>query len=219
AVRPERVPLSFAQQRLWFLEQFHGPGTAYNLPSAWRLDGRLDAGALAAGRPYQRVIDAVPELVVVAARPSELPDLLARATECTFDLASDLPVRVWLFTLGEQEHVLVLLCHHIASDGWSVQVLMADLAAAYAARREGRAPGWPDLPVQYADYTLWQRELLGGAGQDGADGGVLAGQVGYWRGALGGVAEELVLPADRPRPAGAAQRGGGVSGGLAGAAV
>ena len=185
--RPERVPLSFAQRRLWFLEQFHGPGTAYNLPFAWRLGGELDAGALAAalgdvvtrheslrtvfgvadGEPYQRVIPAgqarVP-VTVTAAAAGELAGLVAAAAAREFDLAAELPIRAWLFTLAEEEHVLVLLLHHIAGDGWSVQVLMADLAAAYAARREGRAPGWPDLPVQYADYTLWQRGLLGGAG-------------------------------------------------------
>jgi nonribosomal peptide synthetase DhbF len=113
--------------------------------------------------------------------------------------------------------VLVLLCHHIASDGWSVQVLMADLAVAYAARREGRAPGWPDLPVQYADYTLWQRKLLGGDVPDVDGESVLAGQVGYWTSALAGLPEELVLPADRPRPAEPSQRGGEVSWELASA--
>jgi amino acid adenylation domain-containing protein len=243
--RPERVPLSFAQQRLWFLEQFHGPGTAYNLPFAWRLRGRLDTGALVAalgdvaarheslrtvfgvedGQPYQHIIpagEATVPITITTARSDELAGLVAAAARHEFDLAAELPVRAWLFTLAEQEeeqdqeHVLVLLCHHIAGDGWSVQVLMADLAVAYAARLAGRAPGWPDMPVQYADYTLWQRELLGGAG--GADGGVadgdargiLAGQVGYWRQQLAGLPEELVLPADRPRPAEASQRGGEV---------
>jgi len=247
--RPERVPLSFAQQRLWFLEQFHGPGTAYNLPFAWRLRGRLDPSALVAalgdvaarheslrtvfgvedGQPYQHIIpagEATVPVTVTAAAAGELPALLAQAVRHEFDLAAELPVRAWLFTLAEPEpepeHVLLLLCHHIASDGWSVQVLMADLAAAYAARRDGRAPGWPDLPVQYADYTLWQRELLGGAGGDVADGdgaGVLAGQVEYWRQQLAGLPEELVLPADRPRPAEASQRGGEVSWELAGAGL
>ena len=233
AARPERLPLSFAQQRLWFLEQLHGPGTAYNLPFAWRLRGRLDAGALVAalgdvvgrheslrtvfavadGQPYQVVIPAgqvtVP-VTVAAAAAGELAGLVEAAARHEFDLAAELPVRAWLFTLAEQEHVLVLLCHHIASDGWSMQALMADLAAAYAARRDGRAPDWADLPVQYADYALWQRDLLGstgGAGGDAADGGVLAGQVGYWQQALAGLPEELVLPFDRPRPAEPSQRG------------
>ncbi len=256
AVRPERLPLSFAQQRLWFLEQFHGPSTAYNLPFAWRLRGRLDTGALVAalddvvgrheslrtvfavadGQPYQHIVpagEAVVPVTVMTAGRGELADLVAAAARHEFDLAVELPVRAWLFELepaggsggspprastaggsvgaSTAEHVLVLLTHHIASDGWSMQVMMADLAAAYAARMAGRAPGWAELPVQYADYALWQRELLGnagGAGGDAGDGGVLAGQVEYWQRALAGLPEELVLPVDRARPAEPSQRGG-----------
>jgi amino acid adenylation domain-containing protein len=239
--RPERLPLSFAQQRLWFLEQFHGPGPAYNLPFAWRLAGELDAVALAAalndvagrheslrtvfvtddGQPYQQVIpaeEAVVPVTITAARADDLAGLIDAAARHEFDLASELPIRASLFTLGEQEHVLLLLCHHIASDGWSVQVLMSDLALAYAARRDGRAPGWAPLPVQYADYTLWQRDLLGAEGA-GPDRGVLSGQVGYWKQALAGLPEELALPFDRPRPAGQSQRGGVVRWQLADAGV
>ena len=116
------------------------------------------------GQPYQRVIPAaeltVPVTIATAA-PGELPGLVEAAARHEFDLAGELPVRASLFTLSPDEHVLVLLCHHIASDGWSMQVLMADLAAAYGARRDSRAPDWPGLPVQYADYALWQRDLLG----------------------------------------------------------
>ena len=231
AVRPERLPLSFAQQRLWFLEQFHGPGTAYNLPYAWRLEGGLDADALRAalgdvigrheslrtvfaaedGQPYQRVIPAgevtVPVTIATVA-PGELPGLVEAAARHEFDLAGELPVRVSVFTVSPDEHVLVLLCHHIASDGWSMQVLMADLAAAYGARRDGRAPGWPGLPVQYADYALWQRDLLG----DGQDSGsIMSRQVGYWTSALAGIPDELVLPSDRARPVSPTYRGAEVT--------
>ena len=227
--RPERLPLSFAQQRLWFLEQFHGPGTAYNLPFAWRLTGELDAAALTAalhdvsgrheslrtmfsvdgGEPYQHIIpaaEATIPVIIATARSGELAGLIDTAARHEFDLASELPIRAWLFSLAEQEHVLLLLCHHIASDGWSMQVLMADLAAAYQARRDGRAPDWAPLPAQYADYTLWQRDLLG----EDDPGGVLAGQIGYWRQALAGLPEELTLPFDRPRPAQPSRRGGQV---------
>ena len=231
ASRPGRLPLSFAQQRLWFLDQLYGPGMAYNLPAAWRLRGELDAGALRAalgdvvarheslrtvlpaadGQPYQLVIPAGQAAVPVTAQAAsrdDLAGLVEAAVRHEFDLATALPIRAWLFTVAEQaerEHVLVLLCHHIASDGWSIQVLMADLATAYAARRDGRAPDWPPLPVQYADYTLWQRELLGG---DQDSGSIMSGQVSYWTSALAGLPEELVLPSDRPRPAETSQRGG-----------
>ena len=110
---------------------------------------------------------------MTAAGRGELAGLVAAAGGYVFDLAAELPFRASLITLSGQEHVLVLLCHHIASDGWSMGMLLADLAVAYQARRDGRAPGWAPLPVQYADYALWQRDLLGGDG----DGGVLAGQV------------------------------------------
>jgi amino acid adenylation domain-containing protein len=233
--RPDRLPLSFAQQRLWFLEQFDGPGTAYNLPFAWRLGGHLDAAALTAaltdvaarhealrtvfavegGQPYQRIIpagEATVPVTISPARSAELTGLIDAAARYEFDLARELPIRAWLFTLAEQEHVLLLLCHHIASDGWSMQVLMTDLAAAYQARRDGRAPERAPLPVQYADYALWQQDLLGGGsgGSDGSDGsgGLLAGQVQYWREALAGLPEELALPFDRPRPAQPSRRGG-----------
>ena len=228
--RPERVPVSFAQQRLWYLEQVNGPGTAYNLPYAWRLHGDLDSAALTAalgdvaarheslrtvfavegGQPYQHIIPAEQAAVPVTictAGPDELAALVETAARHEFDLAAELPIRSWVFTLAEQEHVLVLLCHHIASDGWSMQVLMADLAAAYAARRDGRAPGWSPLPAQYADYALWQRDMLG---SDRDPGSIMSRQVGYWTKALAGLPDELMLPADRPRPAEPSQRGAAV---------
>ncbi len=231
--RPDRLPLSFAQARLWFLEQFHGPGTVYNLAFAWRLHGDLDAAALAAalndvagrheslrtmicsdgGQPYQHIIPAGQvtfPITVMAAAPGEVAGLVAGAAGYVFDLAGELPVRAWLFSAGRDERVLVLLCHHIVADGWSLQVLLSDLAAAYGARRDGRVPGWAPLPVQYADYALWQRDLLGGDG-DGGDGGVLAGQIEYWQRALAGLPEELALPFDRPRPAEPSRRGGQIA--------
>ncbi len=145
---------------------------------------------------------------MVATAPGELAGLVAAATGYVFDLASELPVRGWLFAVSEDDHVLVLVCHHIVGDGWSQQLLIEDLAKAYQARREGRAPAWVPLPVQYADYTLWQRDLLGeDDGGDAGDTGVLAGQIEYWRQALAGLPEELALPFDRPRPALPSRRG------------
>jgi nonribosomal peptide synthetase DhbF len=228
--RPGRLPLSFAQQRLWFQAQLHGPSPAHNIAFAWRLRGRLDTGALAAalgdvagrheslrtvfpvtdGQPGQQVLSpaaAAPQITVAAARPAELPGLLAHTARHVFDLARDLPVRCWVYRLTAQEHVLVLVTHHIASDGWSMDVLMRDLASAYTARRAGQPPDWPALPVQYADYAHWQRQLLGA---DQYADSVASGQASYWTSALAGLPEQLELPYDRARPADPTYRGAGV---------
>jgi amino acid adenylation domain-containing protein len=228
ADRPEHPPLSFSQQRLWFLAQLDGPSTTYNVPFGWRLRGRVDPDALTAalgdvvgrhealrtvfpvldGQPYQQVIpaaQAVPEVTVMQAEETELAALTEQACRYVFDLAGELPVRAWLFVLGADECVLVLLMHHIASDGWSLGVLLRDLELAYRARLAGHPPEWADLPVQYLDYTLWQRALLGG---DQDQDSMLARQVQYWQSALADLPEQLDLPFDRSRPAYPSYRGG-----------
>ena len=229
-VRPGRVPLSFAQQRLWFMGQLEGPSATYNIPVAWRVSGRVDAGALRAalgdvagrheslrtvfpdevGVPWQQVLagDAGrPVLVQERVVAGDVAGAVARAVGYGFDVTAELPVRAWLLSLSEVEHVLVVVVHHIAADGWSMGPLLGDLSVAYEARVGGRAPGWAELPVQYADYTLWQRGLLG---SDREAGSLLSGQVGFWREALAGLPEELELPYDRPRPAEPSYRGGAV---------
>ncbi|MCP3166613.1 amino acid adenylation domain-containing protein [Myxococcus qinghaiensis] len=223
APRPsdEAPPLSSSQQRLWFLEQLEGPSGAYTMPAALRLTGALDADALTralsaivrrhdvlrtryaldGGRPVQRIlpgVDVTMERVDLAslsaeARRAEVQRLAAEEARASFDLTKDSPLRVRLLRLEEHEHVLLLTLHHIASDGWSLGVLMQELAAHYQALTSGREATLPALPIQYADYAHWQRRR--------AEDGTLKPHVEWWRAHLAGAPELLELPTDRPRPA------------------
>nr|WP_234355555.1 non-ribosomal peptide synthetase [Kitasatospora aureofaciens] len=232
--RPELVPLSFAQRRLWFLHRMDGPSATYNMPLALSLTGDLDRPALHAaladvvarheslrtvfretdGVPYQVVLSAAqarPDLPVVELDEGRLAERLAETARRGFDLAAEPPVRAELYALAPDRHALLVVVHHIAADGWSMGPLSADLAAAYAARCRGEEPQWSPLPVQYADYSEWQRDLLGDAADPDS---LFARQLGYWKQELTGVPQQLQLPADRPRPSVASQRGGRVVVGL-----
>ncbi len=218
--RPAELPLSFAQARLWFLQQLKGASASYNIPVAARLSGALDDEALERalgdllarheslrtllvardGRPLQVILpaDAVASpLRIMASSPDAFEDEIAAAAAHGFDLSNEIPLRATLFRLGPDDHALLLLLHHSAADGWSVAPLLDDLAKAYAARRQGHAPNFAPLAVQYADYTLWQRALLGSE-EDPAS--PLARQIAYWTAQLADLPVELALPTDRPRP-------------------
>ena len=225
--RPAEIPLSFAQRRLWFLDRLEGPSPTYNIPVALRLSGPLDCAALEAalgdlverheslrtvfpetlGIPRQLILEAAnarPTLDVLPVTEATLAEALAAAAQQGFDLSAQIPLRVHLFALSESEHVLLLVLHHIAGDGWSLAPLARDLARTYAARCQDAAPQLPALPVQYADYTLWQQQVLGSETDPES---LIARQIAFWTKTLEGLPEQLELPTDRPRPAVASYRG------------
>ncbi|MHA6166106.1 amino acid adenylation domain-containing protein [Bacillus mojavensis] len=221
AERPENIPLSFAQRRLWFLHCLEGPSPTYNIPVAVRLSGELNQGALQAalydlisrheslrtifpesqGTSYQHILDADqarPVLYVTEVKKEELSKRLADAARYSFDLAAEPAFRAELFVIGPDEYVLLLLVHHIVGDGWSLTPLTRDLAAAYTARCHGRAPEWTPLAVQYADYALWQQSLLGSEHDPDS---LIAGQLAFWKERLEDLPDQLELPTDYSRPA------------------
>ncbi|HWE91007.1 MAG TPA: amino acid adenylation domain-containing protein, partial [Pseudonocardiaceae bacterium] len=228
--RPAVIPLSFAQNRLWFVDQLQGPSAVYNISAGVRLRGHLDVEAFGAAfadvvtrheslRTLFLAPDGIPQQVILPPERAELgwhvvdatdwsssrlDEAVAAAAHYAFDLAGEIPVRAALFRVSHDEHVLVAVVHHIAADGWSITPLVSDLGIAYASRCAGDKPAWVPLPVQYVDYTLWQREQFGDLDDSGS---AIAAQLAYWEGALAGLPERLQLPTDRPYPLVADQRG------------
>jgi amino acid adenylation domain-containing protein len=222
----ERLPLSFAQQRLWFLEQMEGELTAYNIPFAWRLRGPLNVESLrraleALARRHEplrttfAMVDGEPVQIVGTIERLELPleDLRGLAADqqaeeiskcckaeadLPFDLTRDVMLRASLLCLSEEEHVLLLTLHHIASDGWSLQIFWRELAVLYRAYCRDARPGLPHLSVQYTDHAVWQRKRL--------EGERLTRPLQYWREQLQDLSP-LELPTDRPRPVRSSYRG------------
>ncbi len=222
------APLSPTQQRLWFMDQLTGSSTNYLIPVTYRLDGPLDTAALE--RALQRVVERheslrttiamqeggpaahVLDVTDLALQPQSLETLdaaeqersvserLQQALAQPFDLARDIPMRAQLLRLGPDVHVLMLVLHHIASDGWSVENLLQELSTLYGAFRCGRTDPLPPLSLQYADYAAWQKQWLQGERLQGA--------LDYWRKQLAGIPATHGLPLDRPRPAHALRAGG-----------
>jgi nonribosomal peptide synthetase DhbF len=219
-VRPAMVPLSYPQQRMWLTAQLRGGDGAYHIPVVVRLSDGLDAGALSAAvtdvvrrheplRTRFPVLDAQPRQQVVPMAelgellvreriaPGDLEDTVKRLVREGFDLTTQIPLRARLLELGPDDFALVLVLHHITADGASMEPLMRDLGEAYEQRRAGRPPQWTELEVRYADFALWQRELVR----------LARPRLEYWRDLLADVPDELALAADRARPVEPTYRG------------
>ncbi|MEO7533278.1 MAG: amino acid adenylation domain-containing protein, partial [Ferruginibacter sp.] len=221
--RPELIPLSFNQERLWFIDHLEGT-VQYHLPSVLQLKGNLDVGALAHalqqiinrheilrtvlididGHGYQKVLKPhAIELPVIDGSKyindkDELQRYIQQLVKAPFDLSKDLMMRVSLIKLAEEDHVVVVTTHHIASDGWSTSVLVNEVIELYKSFIENRPAQLPELKVQYADYAIWQHNYLQGE--------VLDNKINYWKEKLQDV-EPLRVPTDFPRPAVQSTRG------------
>ncbi|MBJ6766255.1 non-ribosomal peptide synthetase, partial [Myxococcaceae bacterium JPH2] len=232
ASRTGALPLSFAQQRLWFIDQLSPGSPLYNVPLPLRLEGDLDEAALHrgfeelvrrheslrttfrtdAGQPVQDIHAemAVPmahvdlrHVLDEAQRQAEAVRLATEDARRPFDLARGPLLRALLLKLQPREHVLLLTLHHIVSDGWSLGVLVREMSALYASFAQGRPSPLPELPVQYADYAVWQRTWLQGE--------TLRTRLKWWADQLAGSPPALDLPTDRPRPAVFSHRGATLS--------
>jgi amino acid adenylation domain-containing protein len=221
------MPPSLAQQRLWFLDQFDQASAAYNIPGGLRFRGPLDREALKRSlleiiRRHEVLrtsfvdVDGVPKALVrpaadwnpevcsllempAAEREDELKRIAAEEAARRFDLSSGLLVRACLVVLGDEDHVLLVNIHHIAADGWSIAVFIAELGQLYRAFRDAEASPLPELPVQYADYAHWQRRNV--------ENGIIQSEISYWKKQLRGPLPVMDLPADRTRPAVLSYRG------------
>ncbi|MDV7267921.1 amino acid adenylation domain-containing protein, partial [Rhodococcus oxybenzonivorans] len=227
APRPERIPLSSAQNRMWFLNRFDPESAAYNLPLAIRLTGTLNVAALHTAvhdvlerheslrtvfpdngdGPVQVILPADRvdlDLTPVDVTPDELVGEVTSVLHGGFDVTAGIPLRGRLLRTAVDEHVLVIVVHHISGDAVSMGPLARDVMVAYTARSAGHAPNWSPLPMQYADFAIWQHAALGSESDPES---LAAQQIRYWTETLSGLPDVLELPTDRPRPAVPSQRG------------
>ncbi|MFZ2528974.1 MAG: amino acid adenylation domain-containing protein [Rhodococcus sp. (in: high G+C Gram-positive bacteria)] len=225
--RPARVPMSPAQQRMWFLNRLEPDSIAYNIPFARRLSGTFDHDAMRAavqdllerhevlrtlypeadGIGYQHVLpapDVAPDLAPIPCTEDEVGERIHTLLATPFDVTEQIPIRIELYRIAPDDHILAFSVHHIAGDGFSAGPLLRDVMTAYSARTEGREPGWAPLPVQYADYSIWNTVMLG---HESDPGSVAARQIAYWTETLADLPDNLALPTDRPRPSVATNNG------------
>ncbi|MGB6049236.1 MAG: amino acid adenylation domain-containing protein, partial [Rhodococcus sp. (in: high G+C Gram-positive bacteria)] len=225
--RPDRIPLSMAQQRMWFLNRLEPESAVNNIPVAIRLSGLLDRHALhvavadllsrheslrtvypeANGVGYQEIVPTravIPDLAPIPVEEHRLAASIEEMVLTGFDVTERVPFRASLYEVSSTEHVLVFVIHHIAADGFSLGPLTRDVVRAYTARAAGLDLTWEPLPVHYADYTLWQREILGSEDDPNS---IISAQKSYWQRTLDGLPDQLDLPFDRARPAVASNRG------------
>ncbi|WP_067541354.1 condensation domain-containing protein [Nocardia crassostreae] len=219
--RPERIPLSAAQQLMWFLNRYDPGSPIYNIPGAFEIEGTLDIRALRAavddvvarhealrtiyplspeGVPYQEILSAATGIAPVTEidlGTAEIGEVLTAQLARGFDITREIPLRVCIVHTAPERTVLALAVHHIAADGWSMAPLARDVLWACAARAAGAQPQWLPLPLQYADYALWQRDLLG---SDDDPNGLAREQLEFWRTRLTGLPEVHAIPTDRKRP-------------------
>ena len=221
--RPAHIPLSFSQERLWFIDQLEGT-VQYHIPAVLRLKGELNQEALQNtlqaiisrhevlrtvigehnGQGYQQIIPATGWSLTVEDKTDDtvIEPYIAQLISKPFDLSADYMLRAELIETGQEEHVLVVTTHHIASDGWSTSILVKEVMELYTAHTSGHTAQLPDLPIQYADYAIWQREYLQGE--------VLEAKLDYWKTKLANTAP-LQLPADHSRPAVQSSKGAAYS--------
>ncbi|CAI6080263.1 Dimodular nonribosomal peptide synthase [Paenibacillus sp. JJ-100] len=227
-LREAGLPLSFAQQRLWFLYCLEGASPTYNIPWVARLTGKLNLDALrdalqdvverhetlrtlyppdlgAASQHILRAAEVNLNMKFTRTSAEELPALLSEAARYGFELSSEPGIRAELFHLDADEYALLLLVHHIAGDGWSLSRLIRDLSEAYRARLSGTAPDWEPMRIQYADYAVWQQKLLGDEQHKDS---LIARQFEFWTDRLAGIPEQVTFPADYTRPVASSYRGG-----------
>lgn len=227
--RPDVLPLSLAQRRMWFLNRFDSDSGTYNLPFSVRLSGAVSVAALEQtfadliGRheslrtiypeingdaqqivlPAEQVLRHL-DLAPVHVTESGLTEFLYEFARRGFDVTREVAFRAALVSVGTEDHVLVMVLHHIAADGLSFGPLARDIMVAYTARVAGTTPILPPMDVQYADYALWQREVLGSEDDSSSE---VSRQIQFWKETLADAPEQLELPTDRPRPAVASYRG------------